>query len=81
MTAWWAAPMVATLVSNVVDTYIFYSVAFHNSADSFMAENWLHIANVDLTFKTIVSLLIILPLYGLVLNYALKKVAANSART
>lgn len=79
--AWWAAPMVATLVSNVVDTYTFYSVAFHNSADSFMAENWLHIASVDLTFKTIVSLLIILPLYGLVLNYALKKVAVNSART
>jgi uncharacterized PurR-regulated membrane protein YhhQ (DUF165 family) len=32
-----------------------------------------HIASVDLVFKTIVSLLIILPLYGIVLNYALKK--------
>lgn len=73
-TAWWAAPAVATLFSNAVDTYTFFGVAFHNSADPFMAENWVHIANVDLTFKIIVSILIILPIYGIVLNYALKKV-------
>jgi uncharacterized PurR-regulated membrane protein YhhQ (DUF165 family) len=75
--AWWAAPLVATLVSNVIDTYTFYSVAFYKSADSFMAENWVHIASVDLVFKTIVSLLIILPLYGIVLNYAQKKAGAT----
>lgn len=78
VSAWWVAPTVATLFTNVVDTYTFFSVAFHNSADTYMAENWFHIANVDLTFKTIVSLLIILPLYGLVLNYALRNVAARS---
>ena len=71
---WWAAPAVATLFSNVVDTYTFYSIAFHNSADAFMAENWLHIANVDLMFKTVLSVLIILPIYGVVLSYALRVV-------
>ena len=71
---WWAAPAVATVVSNAVDTYTFFGVAFHNSTDAFMAENWVHIANVDLTFKIIVSILIILPIYGVVLNYALKRV-------
>ncbi len=79
-TAWWAAPTVATLFSNVIDTYTFYGIAFHNSADPYMAENWFRIANVDLTFKMIVSVLIILPIYGLVLSYALRKVAATSAR-
>jgi uncharacterized PurR-regulated membrane protein YhhQ (DUF165 family) len=76
--AWWAAPLVATLISNVIDTYTFFGVAYYNSVDSFMAENWVHIASVDLIFKTIFSLSIILPLYGVVLNYALKRVASKS---
>lgn len=72
--AWWVAPVIATFVANIIDTYTFFGVAFHNSADTFMAENWMHIATVDLGFKMIVSYVVILPLYGLFLNYALKKV-------
>lgn len=71
---WWAAPLIATLISNVVDTYTFYSIAFHNSVDEYMAENWVQIANVDLIFKTIISLIVILPLYGLLLSYLTKKI-------
>lgn len=71
---WWYAPVVATFVSNIIDTYTFFGVAFHNSADAFMAENWVHIASVDLVFKMIVSYVVILPLYGIVLKYALGKV-------
>lgn len=74
ISAWWAAPAIASVFSNAIDTYTFFGVAFHNSADAFMAENWVHIANVDLVFKIIISMLIILPVYGVVLNYALKKV-------
>lgn len=74
--AWWVAPVVATFVANIIDTYTFFGVAFHNSADAFMAENWVHIATVDLGFKMLVSYIVILPLYGLFLNYALKKVNA-----
>jgi uncharacterized PurR-regulated membrane protein YhhQ (DUF165 family) len=71
---WWYAPVVATFVSNIIDTYTFFGVAFHNSTDAFMAENWVHIASVDLVFKMIVSYLVILPLYGIFLKYALGKV-------
>lgn len=71
---WWYAPVVATFVSNIIDTYTFFAVAFHNSTDAFMAENWVHIASVDLVFKMIVSYLVILPLYGIFLKYALGKV-------
>lgn len=71
---WWYAPVVATFVSNIIDTYTFFGVAFYNSTDAFMAENWVHIASVDLVFKMIVSYVVILPLYGIVLKYALGKV-------
>jgi len=39
-----------------------------------MAANWLAIANADVVFKTIVSLVIILPIYGVVLNHLLNKI-------
>lgn len=75
---WWIAPAVASLFANLVDTYTFYSVAFARSTgDVYMAENWMRYANVDFGIKTIVSLLVILPLYGLVLKYTLKKLAVK----
>lgn len=80
--AWWVAPAVATLFSNLVDTYTFYSVAFHKAADdTYMAENWLSYANVDFGLKTVVSVLIILPIYGIVLNYAVKRMASGPSRS
>ena len=79
--AWWVAPAVATLFSNLVDTYTFYSVAFHKAADdAYMAENWLSYANVDFGLKTVVSVLIILPIYGIVLNYAVRRMAASPSK-
>ena len=80
--AWWVAPAIATLFSNLVDTYTFYSVAFHGSSDiPEMAENWLSYANVDFALKTIVSVLIILPIYGFVLNYAVRRMAESPSRS
>ena len=78
--AWWVAPMFATILANIIDTYTFYSIAFHNSSDAYMAENWVHIANVDLMFKMIISVLIILPIYGFVLNYAFSKIASTPSK-
>lgn len=71
---WWAAPLASSLFANAVDTYTFFSVAFYNSADQFMADNWLTIANNDVVFKILISTLIILPIYGTLLSYLLKKV-------
>lgn len=71
---WWVAPLVSSVFANAVDTYVFFGTAFYNSADPFMAENWLTIANNDVVFKIIVSTIIILPIYGIILNYLLKKI-------
>lgn len=70
---WWAAPLAASLFANALDTYVFFTAAFYNSADPFMAENWLNIANNDVVFKVLISTLIILPMYGVALSYLLKR--------
>ncbi len=73
--AWWIAPMISTFFANIIDTYIFYSAAFYQSEDPFMAANWLEVATVDLVFKIIVSILIFLPVYGVLLRQLQKRVA------
>ncbi|MGI9318467.1 MAG: queuosine precursor transporter [bacterium] len=73
--AWWAAPMISTFFANIIDTYVFYSAAFYRSADTFMASNWVEVATVDLGFKIVVSILLFLPLYGVVLNLVQKRVS------
>ena len=67
--AWWPAPLISTFFANIIDTYTFFSVAFYNSSDEFMAANWFEVATVDLVFKVVVSILLFLPAYGLLLNY------------
>ncbi len=66
---WWAAPLVSTLAANVLDTYLFYGLAFHQGSDAFMAENWLPIATTDLLLKIVTSTVVFLPLYGVLLSY------------
>jgi len=72
-TAWWVAPFASGIFANIVDTYAFFGAAFYNSANEYMAANWFAIANADVIFKTIISLIIILPIYGVLLNYLLNK--------
>lgn len=66
--AWWAAPLASTLFANAVDTYLFYSAAFYRADDAFVAANWVELATVDLAFKTVVSVAVFLPVYGILLN-------------
>lgn len=67
--AWWIAPSASTVLGNLVDTIIFFSVAFYQSADEYMAENWVEIAMVDYAWKIIICGLFFLPAYGLLLTY------------
>lgn len=66
--SWWVAPAASTLVGNLVDTLVFFGLAFYASSDSFMAQHWPEIASVDYGFKLIVSLFLFLPVYGLLLK-------------
>ena len=44
-------------------------MAFYQSPDAFMAENWVEIALVDYAFKLIISLLLFLPAYAVLLKF------------
>jgi uncharacterized integral membrane protein (TIGR00697 family) len=70
---WWIAPALSTVIGNLIDTLLFFSIAFYASVDPFMAQNWLEIAWVDYAFKLVISLLFFLPLYGFVLKYLTTK--------
>lgn len=71
--AWYAAPALAAVFANVIDTFTFFWAAFYNSANAYMAANWHVIAFNQTGTKLLVSLLVILPTYGLLLNYLSKK--------
>lgn len=75
---WWIAPAASTLVGNALDTLVFFSVAFYNSPDAFMAVHWPEIALVDYGFKLSLSLLFFLPAYGLVLAWLQQRLLVDS---
>ncbi len=65
---WFLAPAISTFLAQLIDTYLFYGVAFYNSADDFMRENWDVIAFNDFILKLLVCYLAFLPIYVLILN-------------
>lgn len=71
--AWWVAPVCSTVLGNLADTFAFFSAAFYNSTDTFMAANWVEIAAVDYVIKLAISLLFFLPLYGLLLAWLTRR--------
>ena len=62
------APVVSTFFAQLIDTYLFYGVAFYNSTDDFMRDNWDLIAFNDFILKLVVCYLAFLPIYVLILN-------------
>lgn len=70
---WYLAPAISTFFSQIIDTYVFYGIAFYNATNMFMAQNWLNIATNDLIFKVGINLILFLPIYGLILNFIIKR--------
>ena len=70
---WWIAPALSSVVSTFIDTYVFFFTAFAGGENEFMAANWHIVATNNSISKVIVSLLVILPAYGLLLNHLQKK--------
>ena len=64
-------------IAVALDTYLFFSVAFWRSDDPFMAANWVEIATVDYAIKLIVSLVLFVPLYGVLLSWIVRRVPAS----
>ena len=71
---WWIAPSLSAVVSTFIDTYAFFFTAFYKGANEFMAANWHIVATNNSISKILVSLLVILPAYGVLLNYLQRKV-------
>ncbi len=78
---WWIAPTASTVLGNMLDTFVFFSVAFWYSSNAFMAEHWIEIAVVDYVVKILISLLLFIPLYGLLLNVLLRFMGATATAT
>ena len=72
--AWWIAPALSTVISNIIDTYVFFFTAFSGSEDIYMDSNWFEIAGNQTVLKIVIGLLFFLPAYGLLLNFLLKKI-------
>lgn len=78
MKQWWIAPTCSTLFGNALDTLAFFGIAFYNSPDAFMAQHWQEIALVDYVFKLVISLGLFVPMYGVLLNYLIRKLTTES---
>lgn len=72
--SWWLAPAVSSFVGNVVDTFLFFALAFYHCPEPFLSQHWFAIASIDLLFKIAVSWLAFIPIYGLILNMIRAKI-------
>lgn len=77
---WWVAPSASTIFGNLLDTLVFFSVAFWHSSNAFMAEHWVEIALVDYVIKLGISLLFFVPLYGVLLAALTRLLALDPRR-
>lgn len=76
---WWVAPAASTTLGTLVDTFVFFSVAFWNSSNEFMSANWVEIAAVDYVIKLAISLALFVPLYGMLLNTLMRLLPGRPA--
>ncbi|WP_310992039.1 7-cyano-7-deazaguanine/7-aminomethyl-7-deazaguanine transporter [Aequorivita marina] len=70
---WWHAPVASSIFGNLMDTFVFFTIAFYKTSDAYLAENLVEIATVDYVFKVVINGLFFLPLYKVILSQVLKK--------
>lgn len=79
--AWWVAPSCSSIIGNLIDTLVFFFIAFYKSPDLFMAQNWVEIALVDYSVKILACLMLLVPLYGLLLAFIAKYIIKKPLQT
>ena len=75
--SWWIAPALSTIVSNIIDSYSFFFIAFYNSEDTYMAINWFEICGTQTVIKILIGFVFFLPIYGIILNFFLFKIKSD----
>jgi uncharacterized integral membrane protein (TIGR00697 family) len=76
---WWVAPAAASVFGQALDTVAFFGIAFWHSSNPFMAEHWGEIALVDYVIKLAVSLVLFVPMYGVVLSTIVRAMKRREA--
>ncbi len=66
---WYLAPLLASSISNVVDTFVFFFCAFYHSSQLYFAHYWVEIASADLIFKIFITVGVFIPFYGLLIKF------------
>ena len=74
---WWPAPICSSIFGNLLDTFAFFAIAFCGTNDVFMASNWVEIATVDYMVKIVANMFIFIPIYGVLLNFLMKKLITD----
>jgi len=77
ISAWYVAPGVSGVITSIIMTYLFWGLAFAEGADPYLAENWYIIATNQIAVKCLLNLVILLPLYGMLLNYLQKRINSD----
>jgi uncharacterized integral membrane protein (TIGR00697 family) len=77
ISAWYVAPGVSGVITSIFITYLFWGVAFAGGADLYLAENWYIIATNQILVKCLLNLIILVPLYGVLLNYLQKRINSD----
>jgi queuosine precursor transporter len=72
-TQWWIAPLVSGNAMMALSTYLFFAAAFIQSTNPFMSEHWFEVATNGVLGKLFFASALIVPLYGVLLNYLLGK--------
>jgi uncharacterized PurR-regulated membrane protein YhhQ (DUF165 family) len=75
--AWYVAPGVSGVITSIFITYLFWGIAFSNGGDPYLAENWFLIATNQIAVKCLLNLVILVPLYGVLLNFLQKRIAGD----
>lgn len=65
---WWHAPLASAIFGNLMDTAVFFFIAFYKTSDAYLAENLVEIAAVDYGFKLLINAVFFLPLYKVILT-------------
>jgi uncharacterized integral membrane protein (TIGR00697 family) len=74
---WWLAPFISNSISNIIDTMLFFSIAFYHCSNPILKQHWPEIALIDLGVKFVISSLAFLPIYGLCLNLISRRYLTN----
>lgn len=63
---WTVSIVISSTCANIFDTFCFFFIAFYQGAHPFFNQHWFDVAVVDLYFKLAISIVVYMPIYGLI---------------